>query len=488
MHTDLVNFRILKRRMHVSWLIASFSTGIVVGVISAQYSTFFAHVPWVIFAVLIAGIGFWRGRIYSVALLVLAGCIFGLWRGGLVQVDLMPYKSLAGYIVEVQGKVAEDPELDEKNATIVRLDVQAINGYALGGKVWVSTHAKNEIKRGDSVTLRGKLEAGFGSFAGSMYRAEIVKAERPVPGDVAGRVRDWFADKIRVVIPEPEASLGIGYLLGQRRALPPELDEALQIVGLTHIVVASGYNLTILVRFARRLFVKISKYLAAFTAGSMIVAFVLITGFSPSMSRAGLVAGLSLLAWYYGRKFHPLVLLSFTAAITLLINPSFGWNDLGWQLSFLAFAGVMILAPLLQAYFFGDKKPGAIRQILGETISAQIATFPILVLAFGTFSNVAIVANLLVLPFVPLAMLLVFLCGIFAILSPWLAGLIAYPTQWLLGYMTSAAQYLSELSWAQTSLTINGWVVAAMYGMLVAVCFYLWRKTKYNFRQTSIVE
>lgn len=488
MHTNLVNVRILKRRVHVSWLIAMLSIGITVGVILAQYCSVFTHISWMIFAILVAGVGFWGGRIYSVPLLILAGCIFGLWRGGLIQVDLVPYQNLTGYVVEIHGKVSEDPELDEKSNTVVRLDVQVADNHPLGGKIWASTHAKNEIKRGDIVTLKGKLDAGFGSFAGSMYRAEILKIERPVPGDIAGHVRDWFADKIRTVVPEPEASLGIGYLLGQRRALPTELDEALQVVGLTHIVVASGYNLTILVRFARRIFVKISKYLAALTAGSMIVAFVLMTGFSPSMSRAGLVAGLSLLAWYYGRKFHPLVLLSFTAAVTLVINPAFGWNDLGWQLSFLAFAGVMILAPLLQAYFFGDKKPGAVRQILGETISAQIATFPVLVLAFGTFSNVAIVANLLVLPFVPLAMLLVFLCGIFAIFFPLFAMQLAYPAQWLLGYMISAAQYLSELSWAQTTLVINGWAVAGMYMLLVVMCFYLWHKTKYNFRTTSIVE
>lgn len=260
------------------------------------------------------------------------------------------------------------------------------------------------------------------------------------------------------------------------------------MVGLTHIVVASGYNLTILVRFARRIFVRVSKYLAALTAGTMIGAFVLITGFSPSMSRAGLVAGLSLLAWYYGRRFHPLVLLSFTAAVTLLINPTFGWNDLGWQLSFLAFAGVMILAPLLQAYFFGSKKPSTLRQIMGETVAAQIATFPILLLAFGTFSNVAVVANLLVLPLVPLAMLLVFASGVLAVIFPAIAFLIATPAQWLLGYMVAVAEFFAGLSWAQSSLAINGWAAVGMYTILVILAFYLWRKTKYNFRQTSIVE
>ena len=151
---------------------------------------------------------------------------------------------------------------------------------------------------------------------------------------------------MREVVKEPQASLGIGFLTGQRSTLPDSLDEQLRIVGLTHIVVASGYNLTILVRFARRLFVRYSKYWATVSASVMICGFVLVTGFSPSMSRAALVTGLSLAAWYYGRKIHPLVLLLFAAAITVLINPSFLWGDIGWALSFTAFAGVMLLAPL----------------------------------------------------------------------------------------------------------------------------------------------
>lgn len=209
---------------------------------------------------------------------------------------------------------------------------------------------------------------------------------------------------------------------------------------------------------------------------------------SPSMSRAGLVAGLSLLAWYYGRKFHPLVLLPFAAAITLLVNPSFGWNDLGWQLSFAAFAGVMIVAPLAQRYFFGDKKPGTIRQILGETIAAQLCTLPILLLAFGQFSNVAIFANLLILPLVPLAMLLTFVAGGGALIIPGAAMIIGMPADWLLQYMIEVASYSAALPWAQTTLQISETAVIAFYILLALVCIYMGRMTKTALREVNIVE
>ena len=219
----------------------------------------------------------------------------------------------------------------------------------------------------------------------------------------------------------------------------------------------------------------------------MILAFMAVTGLSPSMSRAGLVAGLSLATWYYGRTIHPFVLLSFSAAITLLINPQFGWNDLGWQLSFASFAGVIILAPLLQSYFFGEKEPGVFRQILGETLSAQIMTLPLILLTFGVLSNVALIANMLILPFVPLAMLLVFLVGVCSGV-PLVADVLALPTTWLLKYMTYVAQWLADQPWSQSDIAINGAMTFVAYVVLAGVIWWMMRKTKFKFEEANIVQ
>jgi competence protein ComEC len=485
-----MNWWQLRRRIHVSWLIAVLSIAIVCGVIVAPRvdSTLFSSVAWVISGSVLGVVALWRQRLYVIPFVVIAGLVIGLWRGSVTQIQLAPYHQLVGHSVLITGIVTEDVDIGKNNELIIRLKVTAIEGHAMTGAVWLSTTTTADIKRGDYVSVQGKLSDGFGSFAASMYRAKLISVQRPEPGDVARQLRDGFAEGVRQAIPEPQASLGIGYVVGQRRALPEDLVQALQIAGLTHVIVASGYNLTILVRLARRLFVRVSKYLSALSAGGMIVVFMAVTGLSPSMSRAGLVAGLSLLAWYYGRKFHPMVLLPFAAAITLLINPSFGWNDLGWQLSFAAFAGVMVVAPLLQRYFFGDKKPGTIRQILGETICAQIVTLPILVLAFGQFSNIAVIANLLVLPLVPLAMLLTFIGGVAGLIVPAMAPIVGLPADWLLGYMIQVAEYLSHLSWAQTQLTIDGWIVVVCYGVLAAGCVYVWRVTKFNLRDSNVVE
>jgi competence protein ComEC len=415
-----------------------------------------------------------------------AGICIGLGYGSAALGERDAYTPYIGQVIELSGKVKEDPSRNSSGQVSLQLDTVHAGESQLPGSILVSVSG-GDIKRGDIVTARSVLKIGFGSFPASMSRATVVSVIRPVPGDIGRVVRDWFADKVRVSIPEPQASLGIGFLTGQKSALPDDLSNSLKIAGLTHIVVASGYNLTILVRMARRLFVRLSKYLAAVSSGVMITMFMAITGLSPSMTRAGLVSGLSLLAWYYGHRFHPLILLPFAAAITVALQPSYIWGDLGWQLSFAAFAGVMIVAPLLQRYFYGQKEPGIIRQILGETIAAHIVTVPIIALGFGVISNVAVIANVLVVPLVPLAMLLTFISGMWIIAGLPFVWLVATPTSWLLSYMTHVATFVSELSWAQSQLQLELWMWGIYVLVVALACIWMTHATKYDLRDANLI-
>lgn len=481
----------LSSDFHISWMLAVAGTMILAGIALAQYMQpeSFAALSWLFVGGILVGWACMRQQRWVVVLVLIGGLLIGLWRGSAEQIQLRDYGSFYGNVVTMRGIVSDDTATDKRGNTVLRLKEVTIGNKQLPGTAWVILDtASRHVERSDQVTVTGKLQAGFGTFAATIYRAKLERIERPEPGDIALHVRDWFASAVRQAIPEPESSLGVGYLVGQRRDLPEDLNTALKIAGLTHIVVASGYNLTILVRLARRLFDRISKYLATLVSGGLIAGFIAVTGMSPSMSRAGLVAGLSLAAWYYGRKFHPLVLLSIAAGVTVLINPYYAWGDVGWQLSFAAFAGVMIFAPLLQEFYFGKKKPGILRQILGETISATILTAPILLYGFGQISNIAIIANLLILPLVPLAMLLTFIAGIGALVMPFLATVFGYPALVVLSYMTQTTRFFADIPWAVSELKIEGWYVFVMYALLVAFTFFMWRKTNLNLRESNIVE
>jgi competence protein ComEC len=476
----------VRRKVHVSWAIALGCLCFVLGVWAGQYVA--VAYWWCAVAIVFIAYAVRVGKTYALLFMAVGGVLVGLWYGSYSVGNLEPYRALVGKTIALEGRLKEDLSSTSKGMAVLVLDNVRYNGQELSGTIWVSMLGHPKVKRGDLVKVSGKTTAGFGTFALSMISAKVVAIGHPWPGDMGRVVRDWFADAIRKGIPEPQASLGIGYLTGQKSALPPDLSEALQIAGLTHIVVASGYNLTILVRLARRTFVKISKFLSAFAASIMITAFVAMTGLSPSMTRAGLVSGLSLLTWYYGRQFHPFVLLPFAAAITVAWQPSYAWGDLGWQLSFAAFAAVMIVGPLFQRYFFGEKEPGMLRQVLGETVAAHVVTIPIIVPAFGVVSNVAIPANILIVPLVPLAMLLTFIVGMTALIVPSIVSIVALPASWLLTYMTSTAQYLAALPWAQTEFEMTWWMVVLYIVALVAACTYMQRQTGFKLREVNLIE
>lgn len=472
-------------RLHSSWLIATLCVGFVAGVSSVLVVSIPGY--WLLSVVLAVFAFALRWRIMIIVLLV-CGIVTGNVYGGFHHINQSKLSALVGSSITISGRIKEDPSLGSKGSVTFQLDSLKVGSYDIAGSVWASTPTKGEYLRGDTITLQGQLQMGFGTFVGMMSRAEVVGITRPFPGDIGRVVRDWFAAAVREGIPEPQASLGIGFLTGQKSALPESLADALQIAGLSHIVVASGYNLTILVRLARRLFVRHSRYLATSAASMMIAGFMTITGLSPSMTRAGMVSALSLAAWYHGRVFHPFVLLPLVAAATVLWNPSYAWGDLGWQLSFTAFFGVMIVAPLLQRYLFGEAPPGILRQVAGETVAAHLVTLPLIALSFGVISHVAIIANVLIVPLVPLAMLLTFIVGVVSLIAPVIAPFVAIPAHWLLGYMTHVATYLSELPWAQTDIVPDAWMIGSYVLLLIGACFWMQRSTGLSFRESNITD
>jgi competence protein ComEC len=481
----------VKKRIHISWFIAwaclGFLAGVSLSVLSSDSP--FADSAWLIVSFSLFLVAALQRKAPFIFLALSAGLIFGLWRGTLERQALTTYQPYYGKTVMLSGKVAEDTSFGPQGDQRLNLSNIKIGSQRFPEKIWISTNSNLEIKRGDILTVKGRFAPGFGNIPASMYRAGILMDVRPHPGDIGIRIRDKFDQGAKAAIPQPELSLGLGYLLGQKSNLPETLDRQIKTVGLTHAIVASGYNLTILVAFACRIFAKKSKYLAALSGGAMISGFILITGFSPSMSRAGLVSGLSLLAWYYGRKIHPFVLLPFAAAITVLIQPAYIWGDIGWYLSFSAFIGIIVLAPLLHHYFWGtNKKPHALRSLVVDTFAAQIATMPIILLSFHQYSKYALLANVLVLPIVPLAMLFTFVAGLAGLIMPSFATVAGLPAWGLLSYSVHAISFVANLPNAKTEVGFNYHMLEISYAILLLLILFLWRKTQHSFRKEIVAD
>jgi competence protein ComEC len=275
------------------------------------------------------------------------------------------------------------------------------------------------------------------------------------------------------------ASFGMGLLIGQRNTLPLEVSQGLLMVGLTHIIAASGYNLTILLRSADKVAGKKSKRIKLLISLSLIGLFLLFAGTSASIVRAAIVSLLSIAAGYYGRSFKPLVLLLFAAAITAYASPYYVWSDIGWYLSFLAFYGVMIVSPLLQARWSSRWKDSIVASVAIESICAEAMCLPYILHTFGQMSFVGLIANVLVVALVPLAMLLTLIAGLAGMFLAPIMGWFAWPARILLTYMLDIANLLSHIPHVFVqNIGFTTWQMLTSYAVIGFLTLALRRKTK----------
>ena len=416
---------------------------------------------------------------HAAVCIMLFGLAFGWWRGSGYVHQLAWYGRLANRPVIVQG-IADSDGIYGSNTQLVfdlnHLQVQDPVAIGLVGKLNIKGFGVPMVYKGDKVEVEGKLYPTRGSRQANISFAQIkILASARSPVD---NVRRRFQAGMQSALPEPLASFGLGLLIGQRDTLPTKVSKQLSAVGLTHIVAVSGYNLTIIIWAARMLLKKRSKYQTTAVAIILIGLFLLVTGLSASIVRAAIVSGLSLWAWYYGRRFRPLLLLLIAAALTAGFYPLYLWSDIGWYLSFLAFFGVMIIAPLVMKRLYHKRQPQFLAALIIETSAAQLMTLPLIMYIFGEFSVIALVANILVVPLVPLAMLLSLIAGLSGMLLPQFAGWLAWLPRIVLTYMLDIVNLLARLPFAltHTGLDIKG--MLAIYGLVVFITITFWIKNR----------
>lgn len=386
-----------------------------------------------------------RRSFISLAVVLLFGVSCGLWRGGIYMHRLSAYESLQYQRITLTARANEDGIYDGKahQLSFTADHVVLENGQRLAGKIQMGGFGVNAIFQGDEVRAEGKLYPGRGAYQGKMSFAklQVVSHHASLVDDIRRR----FTAGIRTALPEPLASFAMGLLIGQRNTLPDGIKQDLLMVGLTHIIAVSGYNLTIILRASRGLLAKRSKRLSTGLSFGLIGVFLLLAGASASIVRAAIVSMLSIYASYYGRSFKPLNLLALTAAVTTWFNPVYLWSDLSWYLSFLAFYGVMVLAPLIRKRWPSRWHKTLLGSVAQESVCAEIMGLPFVLHIFGQMSLIGLPANLLIATMVPLAMLLSTIAGLAGMLTPALVGWLSWPAVALLNYMLDLAHLMAGI-------------------------------------------
>ena len=283
--------------------------------------------------------------------------------------------------------------------------------------------------------------------------------------DSLGNLRDLIVDKISFALPEPQGSLMSGILLGNRVKLDKDLIETFRAVGLTHIIAVSGYNLTILTANALSIFWPIMGRKALWVSAGLIVVFVIITGAPSSILRAAAMALTVLLAKYLGRPNKAINVLIFAAAILVLFEPKIVF-DVGFQLSVGATYGLIRLSPYLNRLLSKTKLPVTLQQILAETFAAIILTTPLIIGHFERLSVISPLANVLVLPLIPLAMA-IGIIGAALMIVPIIGNTLMLASWPLLSWIVWISEKLASWQFASTNLTLSGWIIAAFMVLIV---------------------
>ncbi len=379
---------------------------------------------------LLTALGADRGRIGGGALLVgvaCAACATGAWRADGTALASGPDSVLA--LVDrtqhrLVGTVVDDPRPKADRLQLVLDELTVVDdGLAreVRGRLLVWLPRGIDAGSGDRLAIEATLEAPR-DFDGFAYREYLARqgigaiarafAAESAQGRVGPRaaiagIRGSLLDGLNSLVPEPEAALGAGILLGVRSSIAPEVNDAFADAGLTHVVAISVWNIAIVTALIMALIRPLERRPGGrwMTAGLAVVSvggYVLLTGASPSVVRAGLMAGAMLVARLSGSRSHATSALVLAALVMLLAAPPVLW-DVGFQLSLLATAGLIWFGAAIEARL--GRWPGWLREPVALTMAAQLTTLPIILLNFERLSLVAPLANVFVVPIVPLAML-----------------------------------------------------------------------------------
>jgi len=279
------------------------------------------------------------------------------------------------------------------------------------------------------------------------------------------------------ILPEPQAALLTGILLGVETGIPADLMDDFSATGTTHIIAISGFNMTIIAGIfaglAQRLF---GKRRAVWVAIAGVMVYTIFVGASAAVLRAALMGILYLWGRYLGRATFAPVSLAAAAIGMTAINPYTLW-DVGFLLSFAATIGLVLYTGPLERVFEralaqvtsaerAQKAVGLVNEALIVTLAAQITTLPIILYYFGRLSLVTLVTNFLILP----AQAGVMIWGGVATLL----GLVLLPLGQVVGWVAwvfltftiEMVRLTARVPFASVEVRTEGWMVFVYYALL----------------------
>lgn len=322
---------------------------------------------------------------------------------------------------------------------------------------------------------------------GLMLYADSLKLAAAPRGGLAGaidRLRNRAEASLARAMPEREASLARGFVLGQDQEIDPLTVTDFQNSGLAHLLAVSGQNVVLLslLGIAFMAVAGVGYRTRLLVLAGLILLYVPLAGGGPSIQRAGVMGLAGLVALAASRPASRVFTLALAATVTLLLNP-LSVADVGWQLSFSAVIGIALLAGPIRQRLVGLMPSGqtsaagggySLRSLVADgaavTIAASVVTAPLMAFHFERISVATVLANLVALPAVAPAMWLGMASAAAGIVWSGLSVPLNLLNSVLLAYIAQVAAWFGRPSWAVMEVGIGSvFALALVYGVLAVM-------------------
>lgn len=398
---------------------------------------------------------------------------------------------------EYSAVVVSEPEMkDITQRFIVR--ISSAGDTLVEGRVLVIGNRYPEYVYGDRLKIVGTLKQpeNFEVYAGgptfdyvsylykdgvryTMYRPKIEKVGEGGGNPVVSTlysVKNRFSQSIERTVSEPESSLLLGLLTGDKTSLGKDVLDDFRRSGLSHIIVLSGYNVTIVAESLMRAFSYVSVALSPIFGVLSIILFAVMTGASATTVRASIMALLFIFSRRISRRYDVSRALLFAAFLMVMHSPRILVFDVSFQLSVLATIAIIYVAPLVRVHLSWVTERYMLRDIISATIGTQIFVLPYILHVMGTLSLVSIASNTLVLPLVPLAMFSGFITGMVGLISPFFAMPLGWLSDIILAYIVKVAHVSASLPFATIHLSLPLSATIVLYLVFGFLLFRIYRK------------
>lgn len=300
------------------------------------------------------------------------------------------------------------------------------------------------------------------------------------------KIKSAFVANINKSLPEPHSFLAGGLVITGKGSLDAELQEEFKRVGLIHIVVLSGFNVSIIAIAVMAMLGFLSPVLRFLIGSFCMICFALIVGIGASVVRSVIMTIISLYGKIIGRSYDPMRGLFVAGLFMTVLNPMLPFFDASFQMSFMATFGLIFFSEKVSDRLQCLTDKFGVREIISSTFATQITVTPLIMHLSGMISLISPISNILILPFIPYTMLFVTLTAFSSFISGALATAPSFISYVLLSYELWITHNLSALSFSAIQFEKWSWPQTLIAYLVISLAYIFYKLLRAMSKRKSI--